>query len=149
MDFSRIRYEKQFIAKSVNLAIIVAILAFFSGWAAQAAAHDAEVAEQIAAAERAAQRGPYATDGIFSGSAQGFGGLVEVQVVVDNGYIASVEITDASHEDDAWLEEASVLPGRIVEMQTTDIDVVSGATYTSSGILNATTEALRQSMDGE
>lgn len=142
----RYRY---FIAKACNLAVAAAVLVLFSSWATQASAHDAEVAEQIAEAERAASRGAYATDGVFTGSAQGFGGLVEMQVTIENGYIESVEILDASKEDDAWLDMAIVLLDQIVQEQTTSIDVVSGATYTSSGILNGTTEALEKSMAGE
>lgn len=138
-----------FAAKALNVALVVALLAFFNTWAAKAVAHDEAVAEQIAAAERAANRGPYATDGTFTGSAQGYGGQVKMQVVVADGYIDGVEILDASHEDKAWLDMAIVLPERIVKAQTTDIDVVSGATYTSVGILNGATEALQKSMAGE
>ncbi len=125
------------------------VLICFSGWATQAAAHDAEVNEQIVAAQRATSRGSYATDGTFTGSAEGFGGTVEMSVTIEDGYITSVDIVDASSEDDAWLEMAGVLVDRIVQEQTTSIDVVSGATYTSAGILNATTEALQKSMAGE
>lgn len=133
--------------KAVNLALIVSLLVFFSTWAAKAQAHDEEVAQQIAAAERAASRGPYAVDGVFEGSAQGYGGLVHMQVEIVNGYIDRVDILDASSEDAAWLEMAIVLPERIVNAQSTEIDIISGATYTSVGILNATNEALRQSFE--
>ena len=144
--YTRYRY---FIAKAFSLVVIVVVLVVFSGWAAAASAHDAQVEEQILEAERAASRGPYATDGTFTGSAKGFGGQVKMQVVIDNGYIDSVEILDASKEDDAWLDMAKVLPKRIVKEQSSDLDVVSGATYTSAGILNAVTEALQKSMAGE
>lgn len=136
------------LVKTVNLAVMVAVLLAFSGWIAEARAHDAAVEEQIIAAERAAHRGPYATDGVFVGAAEGFGGLVEMQATVEDGYIVSVDILDASHEDDAWLDMAIVLLERIEREQTTNLDVVSGATYTSAGILNGTAEALRQSMEG-
>ena len=137
------------IAKTVNLALVVAVLVGFSVWASEAYARDEAVAEQIAEAERAASRGPYATDGVFSGSAQGYGGPVQMQAVIENGYITTVEILDASHEDQAWLDMCLGLPDQIVKAQTTDIDIVSGATYTSAGILNATTEALQKSNVGD
>ena len=136
-------------AKAINLVAIVALLAAFSTWATEAQAHDAAVEEQIIAAERAAHRGPYPVDGVFSGEAEGFGGLVKMQATVEDGYITAVDILDASHEDDAWLDMAIVLLDRIEKEQTTNLDVVSGATYTSAGILNGTAEALRQSMEGE
>ena len=46
-----------------------------------------------------------------------------------------------------WAAEAFAHDAE-VEAQTTSIDVVSGATFTSSGILNGTTEALRQALEG-
>ena len=145
------RYErlKYFSAKLFNLVIIVAILMLFNSWVTKANAHDEMVQEQIAAAERAANRGPYATDGTFEGSAQGYGGSVKMQVVVKNGYIDSVTILDASSEDKAWLDMCGDLPEKIVKAQTTSIDVVSGATYTSAGILNGATEALQKSLAGD
>ena len=140
-------YRNDF-AKAINLVVIVAVLAWFSSFAARAVAHDEAVAAQILEAERAASRGAYPNDGVFTGAAQGYGGLVRMQVTIEGGYIDAVEIVDASSEDEAWLDMASVLPERIVAAQSTDIDVVSGATYTSAGILNGATEALRQSMEG-
>ena len=147
--YNLLKTHKYSLAKALNLALVVTVLAGFSAWAADAQAHDAAVAEQIAQAERAANRGPYTTDGTFTGSAQGFGGPVEMQVVIENGYIESVDIVDASKEDDAWLDMTKDLPSKIVDAQGTDVDVVSGATYTSGGILNGTAEALKKSMAGE
>ena len=140
---------KFFGAKAFNLAVIVVALVVFTTWAAKANAHDEMVEQQIAEAERAASRGPYVTDGTFEGAAQGYGGLVKMRVVIDNGYIDAVEIVDASLEDEAWLDMCVGLPSQIVKAQSTSIDVVSGATYTSAGILNGTTEALQKSMAGE
>lgn len=132
--------------KVINLVAVVALLLAFSTWATEAQAHDAAVEEQMIAAERATHRGPYAVDGVFSGAAEGFGGLVEMQATIEDGYITSVDILDASHEDDAWLDMAIVLLDQIEKEQTTNLDVVSGATYTSAGILNGTAEALSQAM---
>ena len=145
-SYDRFRY---FAAKTVNLVIVVAALVMFSMWAAKANAHDEMVEQQIAEAERAANRGPYATDGSFEGSAKGYGGQVKMRVAIENGYIDAVEIVDASSEDQAWLDMCVGLPAKIVKEQTTSIDVVSGATYTSAGMLNGATEALQKSMAGE
>lgn len=144
--YARYRY---FAAKALCLVVVVVLLIGFSGWAEQANAHDAAVADQIAEAERAASRGPYATDGTFEGSAQGYGGMVKMQVVIKNGHIDSVVIADASSEDDAWLKMCLNLPDQIVAAQTTALDTVSGATFTSAAILNGTTEALQKSMAGD
>lgn len=134
--------------KTVSLCAVVAILAGYSGWAAQTAEADALVKEQMAEAAHAANPGPYATDGVFTGTAQGYGGPVTMQVTVEGGWITDVQIADASLEDPPWLEMADVLPERIIEAQSPNIDVVSGATFTSTGILNGVTNALIESMNG-
>ena len=68
--------KRNFITKTVNVAVIGALIAGFSLWAADANTADAMVQKQIQEAERAANRGPYATDGVFTGTAQGYGGPV-------------------------------------------------------------------------
>ncbi|MBQ9691112.1 MAG: FMN-binding protein, partial [Eggerthellaceae bacterium] len=142
-EILNVRHYLNFLVKASSVAALVYLLVNYSAWATHAQEHDAYVAKQIAEAERALNRGPFPVDGTYTGSAQGFGGLVTMSVDIVDGYIDNVVIVDAQNEDAAWLEMAYVLPERIVEEQTTSIDVVSGATYTSSGILNGTTEALR------
>lgn len=130
----------------LSLILVIAILAAYNIWAVNTADADAAVTQDALEARISASKGPYATDGTFEGSAQGYGGIVTTATTVENGWISNVEIVDASSEDAAWLDMASVLPERIVEAQTPSIDVVSGATFTSTGILNGVTEALIESM---
>lgn len=136
------------IAKAVALAAVVAVVAAYDAWAYGAADADAAAREQMSAALLSSGPGPYATDGVFSGTAEGYGGPVTTEVTVENGWITAVDILDASKEDDAWLEMAIVLPDRVLDAQTPSIDVVSGATFTSLGILNGVTDALIDSMGG-
>lgn len=138
-----------FCAKAFNLVVIAVALTMYGVWAQKASAHDTKVLEQIEEAKRKASRGPYATDGTFVGTAQGYNGSISMRVVVQDGYIASVEVVDAGSEDAAFLGMCKDLPARVVKGQTTSIDTVSGATFTSSGILDATADALRQSMGGD
>lgn len=83
------------------------------------------------------------TDGIYTGSAQGYGGLTTVQVTVSNGKIADVKIL-SHHDDSPYITNASTLTSRIVQAQSTNVDTVSGATYSSAGIINAVRNALIQ-----
>jgi uncharacterized protein with FMN-binding domain len=141
----RIRY---FGAKTFNLVAIIVALAMFSTWATKANAHDDAVRQQIAEAERAASRGAYATDGTFVGTARGYSGPITVEVDVANGYIDEVRVTQSS-DDVAFLDMCKDLPADIVAAQSPSVDTVSGATFSSTGILNATRAALRQAMGGE
>lgn len=81
-------------------------------------------------------------DGVYEGEAQGFGGAVKVQIEIENGRIRSAEIISAEHEDAAYLDAASVLTDEIIKKQTADIDTVSGATFSSNGIIHAAEAAL-------
>lgn len=141
--------NRNFIIKAINVALVVALVVAFNGWATETAAADAEVERQIQEAERATSRGPFATDGTFTGSAQGYGGLVTSSVVIKDGYIESVTIVDASSETPAYFQQAQRLTDDIVSAQTTAVDTVSGATFSSAGIINGVNEALNASNAGQ
>lgn len=82
------------------------------------------------------------TDGEYEGSAKGFGGDIKVQVVVENGNISKVNILSADGEDNAYLESAKGIIDDILAAQSADVDTVSGATFSSTGIKNAAKEAI-------
>lgn len=86
---------------------------------------------------------PYA-DGTYTGEAQGYGGTVAVELTVGNGKITDLTITSAEKEDTAYLDAASAVIDSILEQQSTDVDTVSGATFSSNGILHAAEDALRK-----
>ena len=82
-------------------------------------------------------------DGKYIGEAEGFGGKVKVQVTVSNGKIADIEIL--SHSDGKeYMSKASALVNKIIKKQSTNVDAVSGATYSSNGIINAVRNALNK-----
>lgn len=136
------------IAKLVALVVMAVIVAAYGNWAFGVAREEEVVRQQEADALAQSGPGPYAKDGVFQGSAEGYGGTVVTEVTIGNGWITSVEVVEAKDEDAPWLEMVEVLPERILEAQTSSIDVVSGATFTSTGILNGVTEALIASMEG-
>lgn len=87
-------------------------------------------------------------DGTYYGSATGFAGPIKVKVVISGGKIASIEIVSTS-DGSSYISKASVITGKIVSSQSTNVDTVSGATYSSVGIINAVRNALAQAaVDG-
>lgn len=141
--------KRNFITKTANVAVVGALIAGFSLWAADANAADAMVQKQIQEAERAANRGPYATDGVFTGTARGYGGPVTTQVTVKGGYIDEVRVVDAPNEDGPYLEQAVKLIDDMLVKQTPSVDTVSGATFSSAGIINGAVQALETSNSGQ
>lgn len=83
-------------------------------------------------------------DGTYTGEAQGYGGTVAVELTVENGKITDLTIASAEKEDTAYLDAASAVIDSILEQQSTDVDTVSGATFSSNGILHAAEDALRK-----
>ena len=87
-------------------------------------------------------------DGTYEGSANGFSGKIKVSVVIKNQTIRSINILSNS-DDEAFFNRAKEgVTASILAKQSTDVDTVSGATYSSRGIINAVKDALSSS-DGE
>ncbi len=81
-------------------------------------------------------------DGSYTASAFGYDGDITVTLTIEHDSITA--LTASTDESDPWyLEEAeaSVIP-QILSTQSTQVDVVSGATYTSNAIMKATDKAL-------
>ena len=85
---------------------------------------------------------PKLADGVYDGSYRNGPNRAEVRVTVRDGRIAQVELIRHAA---SWIghKADAVIPGRIVEQQSTDVDAVSGATNSSRVIMNAAHEALQ------
>ena len=81
-------------------------------------------------------------DGTYTGSAQGFGGAIEVQVTLKDDEITDIQVTSAPGEDSAYLSQGEGVISAIISAQSTDVDTVSGATFSSTGIINAVIDAI-------
>ena len=81
-------------------------------------------------------------DGTYTGEAQGYGGTLQVEVTLTGDEITSINVVSAPGEDSAYLSQAESVIDSIIGAQSTDVDTVSGATFSSTGILNAVDEAL-------
>lgn len=83
-------------------------------------------------------------DGVYYGTGTGFGGEVKVKVVIKDGKITEITIESAGGEDGSYLSRAKTLIEKVLEKQSPNVDTVSGATYTSNGIISAIQNALTQ-----
>ena len=82
-------------------------------------------------------------DGTYYGSGTGFGGPLKVMVEISGGKIASIQIVENSDGSD-YISKAASLIDSIIATQSTNVDTVSGATYSSVGIIQAVRDALSQ-----
>ena len=84
-------------------------------------------------------------DGTYYGTGMGFAGTITVKVIITGGKIESVVITDTK-DGSEFVKKASSILTNIVKMQSTNVDTVSGATYSSNGIIEAVRDALKQAV---
>lgn len=80
---------------------------------------------------------------IYEGSARGMRGHITVHVTLDGDRIADIQVVENT-ETPAMLSEAaiaSVVPA-MLEAQTTSVDAVAGATFSSMALMNAVAAAL-------
>ena len=83
-------------------------------------------------------------DGTYEGSGTGFGGTIRVRVTISGGKIAAIDILEASGETESYFASAQGVISRMIAGNTPNVDAVSGATYSSNGIIQAVQNALSQ-----
>ena len=81
-------------------------------------------------------------DGTYKGSANGYGGKVTVNVTVSKKTMTVIDVVSAPGETDSFFQRAKGVIDEMLTAQSTDVDVVSGATYSSNGIIGAVKNAL-------
>lgn len=110
-----------------------------NGFASETAVSDADV--------RAADENQsvHFKDGSYSGSGEGYRGTVTVSVKVEQGAITELSI-ESTKDDQAYLERAKsvIFPKIMGKQNAEEIDTVSGATYSSKGLLEAVRAALKE-----
>ena len=135
---------KNFWIRIVNVAAILVII-FGYNMVTEAREKDDEIAKlsaQIQSEEAGGDTAGSYKDGSYEGTATGFGGDITVKVTVDGGKITAVDIVSAEKEDGAYLTRAEDIIPKIIDAQTSEVDTISGATFSSTGIKNATAQAL-------
>lgn len=106
-----------------------------------AAAAALEQAETEIAADPSGSSAGY-TDGTYEGTGVGFGGDITVSVTVADGKITDIQVISADGEDPAYYNQAVSVVDAMLEAQSTEVDTVSGATYSSTGLIDAVSDAL-------
>lgn len=89
---------------------------------------------------------PY-NDGVYYGSGEGYMGDISVALVLQDHTIKAILITDVEADDESFVERAKAVITNVIKQQNTDVDVVSGATFSSNGILEAINNALNEAKE--
>ena len=81
---------------------------------------------------------------VYTGVGAGNGGDITADVTVEDGKITKIEVTADSETPGIMEAPVEQIPAAIIETQSTEVDVVSGATITSNGIIEAVNAALAE-----
>lgn len=137
------------------VVIVGCVMISLSGYQAKAYEPDTQAASQIESESvepeteetQEAVSGSFdLEDGVYNGSATGFRGTVTVAVTIRDKSITSIDILSLS-DDEAFFNRAKGVIDKIISSQSLDVDVVSGATYSSNGIIGAVKNALTGEKD--
>lgn len=138
-----------FAVKIINIVLAVSLVCTYNAVVndrkEQETAARQKLAEQQAQAaeDNATSASPYA-DGTYTGEAQGYGGPVKMEVTIEHGQITDCTVLFAEKEDTAYFDAAQGVIDEVLDEQTAEVDTVSGATFSSRGILDAVEDALEQ-----
>ena len=81
-------------------------------------------------------------DGTYYGTGTGFGGTLKVKVEISGGKITDIQIME-NQDGSEYISKASALINAIISSQSTNVDTVSGATYSSVGIIQAVKRCIK------
>ncbi len=144
---------QNFITKLIAVALIAGILGYYQSVAVARAAviaeNEAKIREveeynrqvQLENAKRQAAS-TYYENGTYEGEGSGYGGPITVSVTVEYDVLTGIEVISHEGEDPAYFEQAQSLVDKVVSGQTTDVDVVAGASFSSRGIIEGVNNAL-------
>ncbi|MBQ0065155.1 MAG: flavocytochrome c [Firmicutes bacterium] len=76
-------------------------------------------------------------DGTYTGQTKGFGGDIIAEVTIEGGAITDVKVTGDSETEGLGGVAVEKIPGRVLEAQSLNVDTVSGATVSSTAIMDA------------
>lgn len=86
-------------------------------------------------------------DGIYQGMGEGFGGSLAVHVQIEEQKISAITVDSHGETPYFWNLAYPEIAERIIAAQSSDVDVISGATYSSNGVKTAVAAALREAED--
>ena len=138
----------------VRLVSVLAIVGILTGYNSvlDARAKEDEIARLSAQLSGSGQSGEENgseneyKNGIYTGEADGFGGTIQVEVKIEKNKIAEIDVVSAEKEDGAYLSMAKDIIPKIIDAQSAEVDTISGATFSSTGIKNASEQALEKAV---
>lgn len=84
-------------------------------------------------------------DGTYQGSAEGYHGQIVLSVTVSGGQVTDITV-ESNNDTPRFFDYAVGVVDTILEEQSLEVDAVTGATFSSAGIMNAVYNALQEAV---
>jgi polyferredoxin/major membrane immunogen (membrane-anchored lipoprotein) len=89
-------------------------------------------------------------DGTYQGSGTGFrGAATTVSVTIEGGIITDIKALSTGDDRQYFNTSFPSIINQMITSQSTEVDAVSGATFSSNGIIEAVTSALNKAMQAQ
>lgn len=86
-------------------------------------------------------------DGTYEGTGSGFNGNISVKVTIESNSITNIVVTDTV-DDEPFIDKAiNGIFEAVIEVQSAEVDTVSGATFSSKGLISAVKDALKDAQN--
>lgn len=92
------------------------------------------------------QKEPLYFAGTYEGTGEGNHGPIIVSVTTDDYRILGIDIIEEYEMPEVSVYVYNEMPEKMIKHNTWNVDVVTGATYTSQGVIKAVQNALEQGM---
>lgn len=86
-------------------------------------------------------------DGSYIGIGTGFGGIIQTQVVIEDSRVTEINILKHNETSGYYEEVFKNISKEYMRSQSLNVDVISGATATSRGFINAVKSGVIQSLE--
>ncbi len=116
---------------------------YYVGNIATSNVQGADYSSMVDQAHIAEAEGLY-TDGVYEGTATGYRGTTTVAVTVESGLLTDVEVISTDDDMEFFSQAANTIIPAILCSQCADVDAVSGATFSSNGLIDAIALALTE-----
>lgn len=142
------RDVNQSLAGSVAMAAMLGVYGI-SNFSADAVSKSSDIADDnstnIQSSAASSSSSVKYKDGTYTGTGQGYrGGATKVSVVVSGGKITDIKTISNEDTSKFYNRAEGSITKDIISKQSTEVDTISGATYSSKGIIEAVKNALSQ-----
>ncbi|MDO5301496.1 MAG: FMN-binding protein [Tissierellia bacterium] len=128
------------------LLICAAAVVLSSCGSAKTYSEDTSVASepQVQVIETREHRGKLFKDGKYEASAEGYMGAITVEVRVRDGFVDRIRVLEHQESTGIVADAFANLERSVLDAQSTNVDVVAGATESCNGYLEAVGKALER-----